>query len=1252
MKRSRTILLVALCLSLVQFTVAQTPTETASALPRLVRFGGAVKSPDGGPLAGVAGITFALYSEQTGGAPLWLETQNVTADSSGRYTVLLGATKTEGLPAELFTSERAHWVGVQVQGQPEQPRVLLVSAPYALKAGDAETIGGLPPSAFVLAAPSAGGSVAAGAPAASAAASDAAPATATDVTTTGGTAGYLPYFTGAATVLDSVVSQSGSGSTAQVQVGGELKLPATGTATGSPGFNSEHVDLVASAYNTGAGEASAQTFQLQAEPVGSGTATTSGVLSLLYGSGTATPAETGLQIASNGVITFASGQTLPAVTGSVDMTGNLTLGGGVTATTTVSASTIQGAVVQATGSVSGSGFYTLGDQLLCGNYNDQDTVVGFGALNSLCSGSGDGGTNTAVGFKSLAGAAGGGGTAVGAYALSSSPVSPDNTALGAYALGRLGSNGNAGYNTASGAYALYNNQAGGYNTASGYNALLANGQSTGGNNNAAYGFQALENNSSGSNNTGVGYCAGAVGTFCSTGNPNMTGSSNTFVGSQAGLSTSSVVNNATAIGANAAVGASNALVLGSIAGVNGATASTSVGIGTPTPGATLEVNGTAKFDGLVTFAPGQTFPGGSGSGTVTSISAGAGLTASPSPITTSGTLSITPNACAAGQALTALPFTCTPFATLGSDTFKGSLAVDKTAAGAGGNITAAGTVSGNVVDATTSLNIGGYPVVQTTTASSSNFSAGIGAGFNGGSLNTAVGHDVLFGNTGSYNTAVGGSAMFPPPCSGNGSLCNNGNYNTAVGYSALENNATGSANTAIGYQAGPDSASTNLSNSTAIGASATVSQNNTLVLGQTAAGSPGASWVDVGVGTAVPGSTMELYANVSGGLGPTLTLTNAGGGTGPGASLDFNTFPPDYGSGYNPTARIEAIDNGNFGSNLVFYSNQYTGPSYGLQANMNILGVGGVLIGGGASLGAFDYSLGALTATANNNLEFGQYGVAAYGGFNSGYGGGGGVMAQGGYQGDGIDAYPGTNGGCGQDCPPFYAGNFQGNVEITGTLNGMSPQVKMDDPLDPANKYLFHASVGSSEMKNIYDGTVTTDSQGLATVQLPEWFEALNTDFRYQLTVIGQFAQAIVNGKVANHQFSIRTDKPNVEVSWQITGVRQDAYAKANPLVVEQEKDARERGYYIHPELYGAPEEQGVEWARHPETMKNIRETRARQLAESQKRGGATRAATQPLAKPPGLKETPAPVLRHAPAQKPAPASKPAPAPKPTEPRT
>src|SRR5271154_4358884 len=140
-----------LVLSVVPLAAGQTQTATASALPRLVRFGGVVKDIKGNPLTGVVGVTFALYSEQTGGAALWLETQNVSAASSGHYTVLLGSTKPDGLPSEMFTAEQARWVGVQVSGQPEQARVLLVSAPYALKAGDAETVGGLPPSAFMLA---------------------------------------------------------------------------------------------------------------------------------------------------------------------------------------------------------------------------------------------------------------------------------------------------------------------------------------------------------------------------------------------------------------------------------------------------------------------------------------------------------------------------------------------------------------------------------------------------------------------------------------------------------------------------------------------------------------------------------------------------------------------------------------------------------------------------------------------------------------------------------------------------------------------------------------------------------------------------------------------------------------------------------------------------------------------------------------------------------------------------------------------
>ena len=115
-----------LVLSLVPILTAQTATTTASSLPRLVRFGGVAKDLNGNPLTGVVGITFALYGEQTGGAALWIETQNVTADSTGHYVALLGSTKPDGLPTELFTSVEARWVGVQVSGQPEQTRVLLV----------------------------------------------------------------------------------------------------------------------------------------------------------------------------------------------------------------------------------------------------------------------------------------------------------------------------------------------------------------------------------------------------------------------------------------------------------------------------------------------------------------------------------------------------------------------------------------------------------------------------------------------------------------------------------------------------------------------------------------------------------------------------------------------------------------------------------------------------------------------------------------------------------------------------------------------------------------------------------------------------------------------------------------------------------------------------------------------------------------------------------------------------------------------
>jgi hypothetical protein len=155
---------------------------------------------------------------------------------------------------------------------------------------------------------------------------------------------------------------------------------------------------------------------------------------------------------------------------------------------------------------------------------------------------------------------------------------------------------------------------------------------------------------------------------------------------------------------------------------------------------------------------------------------------------------------------------------------------------------------------------------------------------------------------------------------------------------------------------------------------------------------------------------------------------------------------------------------------------------------------------------------------------------------------------------------------------------LEGNVAVTGNLSKGSGSFKIDHPLDPANKYLYHSFVESPDMMNVYNGNVTTSKQGLATVVLPDYFETLNRDFRYQLTVIGQFAQAIVAKEVSGNRFIIKTNKPGVKVSWQVTGIRQDAYANAHRIQVEEDKPPQEHGRYLHPELFGAPREQAVDY--------------------------------------------------------------------------
>ncbi len=150
-----------------------------------------------------------------------------------------------------------------------------------------------------------------------------------------------------------------------------------------------------------------------------------------------------------------------------------------------------------------------------------------------------------------------------------------------------------------------------------------------------------------------------------------------------------------------------------------------------------------------------------------------------------------------------------------------------------------------------------------------------------------------------------------------------------------------------------------------------------------------------------------------------------------------------------------------------------------------------------------------------------------------------------------------------------YAGFFWGNVVCSGTINGSTGAIKIDHPLDPSNKFLLHSNVQSPDMMNVYNGNVILDEKGEAVVEMPSYFEALNSDFRYQLTCIGGFAPVYVADEISDGRFVIAGGEPGMKVSWQVTGIRADVVAKAHRLPVEVEKSDEEKGLYIHHELFG-----------------------------------------------------------------------------------
>jgi hypothetical protein len=363
MTRSASFIL-ALCLGLTtaaSATAQQSRAESNAAIPHLIRFGGVLKDIDGKPAQGTVRVTFAFYKEEQGGQPLWTETQKVTFDASGRYSVMLGATMSDGLPQTLFQAGDAWWIETRVAGAEDDEgtrtfaaatpaRSLLAAVPYALKSVDSETLAGRSAADYVTR-EDLHAAVASGVQAAA----QATPMGGPTAVTGAGATGYLPVWTGSANLGDSALFESSNkvgvntatpASTLDVNgttnLRGVVTLPPANDATPAAGVNSPALKFGASSYSSTSAAALAQNFVWQAVSSGNNTSRPTANLELLFGGGGAVATPTGFQIAPNGQITFAAGQKFPGI-GNGTITGVTAgsglSGGGTSGTVTLSLNT-------------------------------------------------------------------------------------------------------------------------------------------------------------------------------------------------------------------------------------------------------------------------------------------------------------------------------------------------------------------------------------------------------------------------------------------------------------------------------------------------------------------------------------------------------------------------------------------------------------------------------------------------------------------------------------------------------------------------------------------------------------------------------------------------------------------------------------------------------------------------------------------------------------------------------------------------
>jgi len=342
----------------------------------------------------------------------------------------------------------------------------------------------------------------------------------------------------------------------------------------------------------------------------------------------------------------------------------------------------------------------------------------------------------------------------------------------------------------------------------------------------------------------------------------------------------------------------------------------------------------------------------------------------------------------------------------------------------------------------------------------------------------------------------------------------------------------------------------------------TSSANNSAVLEASTSGSVGNAVVATAIGGSGVSSTSSTGSGLSG------TSTSGSGVNGTSTSGNGVTATSTSGSGVNGTstngrAGVFAITNSGNASNALEATTAGAGSAISATSTS---GFG--IVGNGPA------KAGVVGTTSSSFSYFSSSGLAGY--------------ASGGFGVSGLSSsgYAVLGYSLGTALAGYFIGNVtvQGDLNITGNISKGGGSFKIDHPLDPANKYLYHSFVESPDMMNIYNGNVVLDAHGSAEIVLPDWFETLNRDFRYQLTAVGAPGPNLfVAEKIQGNHFRIAGGAPGMEVSWQVTGIRHDPYAEAHRIQVEVQKPADERGKYLYPDLYGQPTERGVRYIAPPQ---------------------------------------------------------------------